>query len=592
MKRDEIEEKYKWDLTKLFRSPKEAIASIDLINKLIEKIILLEGKILSTEATFEEFITLSEELDNKVSNLYVYAKQSYDVAPSDKQVQDLYAKAMDVISSVDTKLFFIKNELLDDKNIDKLKKYYNDEKYHDYKMFLESYLRLLPHTRSKEVEEVYSLTSAFGEGFATAKDTLKLKYPPVRVNGEEKFLNQATLQLFLENKDRNIRKEAYHNFYSKYEDFAAIYAATLDGDMKYYIFGSKVHNFSSSLERSIFNDNVPASLFEKVLDMCNNKHRGKLHRYYSIMKKLSNLDDFSTLDLNVSPVNDVDLHFSIEEGKELIYQALAPLGEQYIKDLKHFETDRWVDYLTHEGKRVGAYSFGTYESQPYIMMNWVGNLDSVYTLCHELGHSMHSYYSNKNNRALNANYKIFVAEVASITNEVLLTEYLLNKYKDDISVRKYLLNNMIKDIIGTMFRQAFFAEYERSLYAHIESGNTLTAEVIENLYLTQSKAYYGESVVLPEELKYQPYCIPHFYYHYYVYKYAIGEACALSIVSRLLKDNSSKQAYLKFLTLGGSAWPLEELKIAGVDVLDDQVYDDALVYFDSLITEFEKIMLK
>lgn len=589
MKREEIASQYKWDIESLYAAPQDTQADLALAVQQLDLLAAMKGHLTDSEATLLQFFELSETFDRLLSKLYVYAKQQADVDPKNPEIQDVLAKATNVLHQSSQKLAFVQPELVG--KAKKLQRWINKRVFKDFRFDMEKIIREAPHTNTPEVEELLGRVQAFAGQSQETFTTIRLDFKPVQVNGKEEFLNAATYSLFMENKDRSVRRQAFDNFLGEYKKWSNTFASTLAGHIKSTAFFAKESKFANSLEASLHADNVDQVLFDQVLKAANETYHHYYVDYLQLVKDRSGLEPIYTYDLSVPMVEDVDLKFSIEEAQKITKKALKPLGANYGKILQKAFDERWIDYHTHEGKRVGAYSWGCYDSHPFIMMNWVGNYDSLSTLVHELGHSMHTYFSNGNNRASNSHYRIFVAEVASTVNEVLLINHLLKKYESNPKVKAYLLNKFIVEMIGTMYRQPFFADFEASLFNHYEQGNALSNKYITDTYLQKTRAYYGPAITVPDEVAYHCYLVPHFYYRFYVYKYTVGIVCALAIAKRILAgDKAQVKSYLNFLKSGGTKWPVELLKGAHVDPTANQVYDDAFNYFGEVVDQFKQAL--
>ena len=589
MKREEIASQYKWDIESLYADPQATASDMATATQLLDQLAEMKGHLTDDEASLLRYFELAEQFERLLSKLYVYAKQQADVDPKNADIQDVLAKATTIMHQSSQKLSFIQPELVAKSK--RLQRWLNKRAFKDFRFDMEKVIREAPHTNSPEIEELLGRVQAFAGQSQETFTTIRLDFKPVNVNGKDEFLNAATYSLFMENKDRAVRKQAFDNFLGEYKKWSNTFASTLSGHIKSTAFYANESKFADSLEASLHADNVDKVLFEQVLKAANTTYHHHYTDYMQLVKNRSGLDPIYTYDVSVPMVDDVDLKFSIEEAQKITLKALRPLGANYGRILEKAFSERWIDYHTHEGKRVGAYSWGCYDSHPFIMMNWVGNYDSLSTLVHELGHSLHTYHSNEHNRAANAGYKIFVAEVASTVNEVLLMNYLLKKYDNQPKVRAFLLNKFIIEMIGTMYRQPFFADFESSLYSHYENGGSLSNKFITETYLKKTKAYYGPAITVPDEVAYHCYLVPHFYYRFYVYKYTVGMVCALAIAKRILAgDKEQLKAYLNFLKSGGTKWPVDLLKGAHGDPTQQAVYDDAFTYFGEVLSQFKQAL--
>ena len=407
-------------------------------------------------------------------------------------------------------------------------------------------------------------------------------------NGESVELTDSNYNKYIKSNDRRVRKEAFDELYRVYSNFKNTICSTIKGNIEANTSIAKIRGYESAIEASLFSDNIDVSVYNNLIDTVSN-NLSSLFKYYDLKKKILGLDEMHLYDTYVSIINEKPREYTFDEAKELVKKALSVLGDKYINDLNNAFTKKWIDIYNNKGKRGGAYSGGSYDTYPYVLLNFEGTLNDVSTLAHELGHSMHSYYSRLNNSYQDSNYKIFVAEVASTVNELLLSKYLL-KNTSDKREKLIILNNLLDLFKATIFRQTMFAEFEKNIYEKHEKGEILTAELLCNDYYELNKKYFGNSVYVDDEIKYEWERIPHFYYYFYVYKYATGLSAACYIVNGIL--SGSKDAldnYLKFLTLGGSMDPLDELKVAGIDMTKPDSILSAIHMFDEILEEFEQL---
>ena len=379
--------------------------------------------------------------------------------------------------------------------------------------------------------------------------------------------------------------------YETYSNYKNTLSTLYKSHLEFLTEIAKIKKFNNSLESSLFSENIDVSVYNNLIDTVN-KNFKVVYKYYNLKKEILNLDEIHLYDVCAQMVGDLDKDYSYEEAKEILFKALAPLGENYLNDLKKAFDERWIDVYNNAGKRSGAYSGGFYDTNPFVLLNYEGKLYDVATLAHELGHSMHTYYSCKNNSYTDSDYQIFVAEVASTVNEVLLYLYLINNSNDN-KEKLYVLNELLELFRQTIYRQVMFAEFEKLTHELTEKGEILTSELLTDEYYKLNQKYFGSNVVVDELIKYEWERIPHFYYNFYVYKYAIGISSACHIVNNILegKENALEN-YLSFLKSGGSDYPANELKITGVDVTKPEVVESAIKMFDETIDKFQKVYKK
>ena len=409
--------------------------------------------------------------------------------------------------------------------------------------------------------------------------------------GNEVEMTESNYSVYLQDRNRKVRKDAFDLMYKTYKNFINTIACTYKNFCELQKVEAEVKNFNSSLEESLFHDSVDVSIYENLINSVN-EGLEPLYRYYKIKKEILNLDEFHLYDNYVDLIELEETDYTFEQAKELVIKALSVLGDDYITDLKKAFDEKWIDIYPNVSKRGGAYSGGCYDTNPYVLLNYQGKLDDVSTLAHELGHSMHSYYSKKANSYEEADYKIFVAEVASTVNELLLCKYIINNSKNR-EEKLNVLNRMLDLFKGTLYRQTMFAEFEKKAHEMCENDEILTSENLCSMYYDLNKKYFGDDVVVDEQIKYEWARIPHFYYNFYVYKYATGISAACYIVNNILSgDKLALENYKKFLSLGGSMKPVDELKVAGVDMNDKEVVNSAIKMFDETLDDFVKVYKK
>lgn len=587
MERKDIEEIYKWDLSKIYSDPDDFYKDIKTCQDLLNELAEYEGKLCESIDSFFDFLTKRDEMSMLVNKAYCFAHLNCDVEPKNQEYQKMMATVMSLLQQASVKLVYVDNEIC--KNDDIVSSYLKDEKLKTYRYAINNVLAYKPHLLNDEEEMLIAKVDNISDVSEQVFDSLRLEFEDVEVNGKKETLNQATLNKFLKNKDVNVRKDAYHKFFKEYKKFENTYATTLAGVMKKDAFYSDIRHFETPLEASVFNDDVPSSLFFKILDKANHEYRHLFHRYNRLKKELLKIDDFHNYDLNVPLVKSVSKKFTIDECFEIINQALAPFGQDYLDIINKAKEERWIDYYPTTGKRGGAYSSGSYLTQPYILMNFIGDYDSMSTLIHELGHSVHTYLSSHNQEFINSNYRIFVAEVASTVNETLLINYMMDHAKTD-QEKKYYIYEQLENCVGLIFRQPMFADFEHQLHMMAQNNEPMSSQVITDLYAKLSQEYFGDDVIMDDLVGWSCYYVPHFYYDYYVYKYTLGMTVALAIVKRILSgDKQQVENYLNFLKSGGKESPVDLLTHAGVNPLDDAIYDDAFKYFEDLLNEFENL---
>ena len=591
-KREEIEEKYTWDLTTIYKSDEEWYKELDSVSKEIEKIPSFKDKIVSSSKDLLNYLKFDEKLTRRVYKLYYYAHLKHDQDTTNTTYQTMEGKISDLLQKQSELSSFVSPEMLSIK-YEKILEYIKEEKeLEEYAFTLEQIYRYQDHKLNEDEEKIISsLSNVLGlsEDAYTSLTDSDLKFGMIKSeDGKEIELTESNYPIFIHSKDRNVRKTAFEMMFNTYSNYKNTISTTFKGNVDYLTSMAKIHKFNSSIEASLYSDNIDVSVYNNVVDTINN-HLDTIYKYFDLKKEVLELDEIHLYDIYAELVDNLDKKYTFEEAKDMVLKALEPLGSDYLTILQKAFDERWIDVYNNVGKRGGAYSSGFYDTKPFVLLNFEGRLDDVSTLAHELGHSMHTYLSCQNNSFTNSDYKIFVAEVASTTNELLLSKYLLKTSKDK-EEKMYILNHMMELFKGTIYRQVMFAEFERDMHASKENGEILTNEYLANKYYELNKKNFGPNVVIDDLIKYEWERIPHFYYNFYVYKYAIGLSCAAYIATNILegKENALED-YIKFLSSGGSDYPANELKIAGIDITKPDVVESAIKMFDETIDEFKKL---
>lgn len=588
MKRSEIEEKYKWDLSVVYKTEDEFQKDFQEVKENSTKIEQYKGKFLENSKIFLEFMELLEKINRKLEKMYTYTHLAVDVEPENSKLQELNANVLGLAEEIANKSVFIDLEIL--KNEEKVNKILEDESCKKYTNMVKNILRTKPHILSDETEEVLTMATGVIDSIYKTYSNIRPKFDPVIIDGKEHFLNEETVKEFYKNPNEEIRKQAYEKLNIEYKKMANVYASTLEGTMKKDAFYSKIRKFKTPLEASVFADEVGEDLFYKVLETANKTYHQYYLDYLDVVKQLMNKEQLDVYDLRYPIVKEPSKKYTLDDAFELIYEATKNFGPEYTEIMKKAKEERWIDYMPHEGKRHGAYSSGCYDTNPYILTSFTEDIESIFTLIHELGHSAHSYLSNHNQDYQTSDYKIFVAEVASTVNENLLMQSLIKNCKNE-EEKKYLYFKKLDEFIGCCYRQPFFAEFENELHKKVANNEGLSNQTITDLYEKLSEEYYGGKVKLHELTKYTCYGIPHFYYNYYVYKYTVGMCVSSVIAKRVFEgDKIQIENYLRFLKSGSTKSPVELLKMAGVDPLDEKLYQEAFQNFKQDLEEFKKLI--
>ena len=590
--RDEIETKYTWDLTLIYKTDKDFEKDYEKVSKEINDITKYQGVLVKSASNLLDYLKLSNELERKLYKLYYYANLKNDQDTTNTKYQAMLGKVKNLLTKFEEIDAYAEPELMS-VDYDLIEKYYEEEKeLKEYEFVLSNLFRFKKHILSKEVEEVLSsLSNSLNNSSETYElltdSDMKFGYI-LDENNEEVELTESNYSVFLHSKDRRVRKDAFNKVLTTYGEYKNTISSTFAGNVDTLTTLAKLKKYDSSLEAALFSDNVDIKVYNNLIKTIKD-NLDVLYKYFKLKKDFLKLDEFHLYDQYVDLVEENTKKYTFEEAKDLVIEALSVLGSDYIKNLNKAFDERWIDVYNNKGKRGGAYSSGFYDTTPYVLLYYEGTINDVSTLAHELGHSMHTYYSCLNNPYQYSHYKIFVAEVASTVNELLLNFHLLNKgSKED---KKYILSNLMNLFKATIYRQTMFAEFERDMHNLKEQGGVLTNEVLCDNYYKLNLEYFGNDVVVDDEIKYEWERIPHFYYNFYVYKYAIGLSCACYIVDNILnKKENALENYLKFLSSGGSLYPINELKIAGIDVTKKDVIESAIKMFDSFIEQFKALM--
>ncbi|MGJ9458792.1 oligoendopeptidase F [Oceanobacillus sp. CF4.6] len=593
-KRSEVPLYSTWRLEDIFTTDEAWVEELKKLQQDIPKVEQYKGKLSESADSLYELLKLQDELSERLGRLYTYSHMRYDQDTTNSHYQGLNSQAEMVLTSAGSSMSYIVPEVLR-MDEDKIKSFLKEkEALQMYKKVLDEINRQRPHVLSEKEE---SLLAEASEPMGSSAQTFgmlnnaDLTFPSVKnEDGEEVDLTHGRYSTFLESKDRRVREDAFKAMYETYGKFKNTFASTLTGNVKAHNFDAKIRNYESARQSALDNNNIPEQVYDNLVEAVNEK-LPLLHRYTELRKKVLGVDELHMYDLYTPLVKDVEMKVTYEEAKEHVTKGLAPLGSDYAEILQEGFENRWIDVEENKGKRSGAYSSGAYGTNPYILMNWQDNVNNTFTLAHELGHSVHSYYTRKHQPYRYGNYSIFVAEVASTTNEALLNDYLL-KNLDDEKQKLYILNHFLEGFRGTVFRQTMFAEFEHDIHVRAQNGEALTADKLTEVYYELNKKYFGDAVVSDEEIGLEWARIPHFYYNYYVYQYATGYSAATALANNILEDNEgSIESYLDFLKSGSSDYPIEVLKKAGVDMTSKQPILDALDVFEEKLNEMEKLLL-
>jgi oligoendopeptidase F len=589
-RRDEIPVEYTWDLTTVYADDGAWEQDIAALEGLLPEVAALEGSVAESAASLLRALTLRDRVWTKLEQIYIYANRRHDSDSGDATGQALSDRAGSLVAKIGGALAFVDPEILTIPE-ETLRAWLSEEPgLAVYGYALDQLLRQRAHVRSAEIEGILAqfgdVTRAPSEIFEVLTNA-DLKFPTIEgEDGKPVELSHGRYTRFLRSDDRRVRRDSFKNYYSAFQGIRNTLGTALAAEIRSHALSARLRNYESSLQAALAPNDIPVEVYHNLVQTIN-ANLPRLHRYMRVRKKLMGLDDLHVYDLYAPLTAGVELEVPYAEGADLVKLAFEPLGQDYGSAIERTFTSRWIDVYENQGKRSGAYSDGAYTTAPFILLNYQGRLDDVFTLAHELGHSMHSYYTRRAQPYVYGNYTIFVAEVASTLNEALLTDHLL-KTRDDAALRRHLVVEQLESIRTTIFRQTMFAEFELDMHARVEQGEPLTAESLSKPYYELVSRYHGPEVVLDEEIALEWARIPHFYYNFYVYQYATGLAAALALSNQILGEGQpAVDRYLRFLGSGSSRPSIDILRDAGVDMTTPAPIQAAMDRFDALLDELE-----
>lgn len=589
-KRSEVPQEFRWKLEDLFGSSAEWEQEYALVQQLLTKIKTFEGK-LNEAKTLKACFELEDDISLHTERLYVYANMRHHEDTAETSYQALSEKAAKLSVQVGEALSFITPEVLSltDEQLDQ---YISNEELKAYQFTLQEMKRQKAHVLTKQEEALLAQVGNMSKAPETIYSMLNnadMKFPKVKNDkGEEVELTHGRYIQFLESRNQEVRKQAFEAMYSTYNKQRNTIAATLNANVSKNLFYSRARKYPSSLEMYLYGDNIPKEVYTNLVNTIH-KHLPLMHRYMKLRQKLLKVPELHMYDLFAPIVEEFDMDITFEDAKKTVKESLKPLGEDYLVNLQQGFDEGWIDIYENEGKRTGAYSWGAYGTHPYVLLNHKDNLNSMFTLTHEMGHALHSFYSDTNLPYRDAQYTIFLAEVASTLNEALLMDYMLKK-STDIKEKMYLLAYYIDQFRTTVFRQTMFAEFELLIHEQAEKGESLTPQLLCDIYYDLNKKYYGDEMVVDKDIAIEWARIPHFYSSFYVYKYATGFSAAQSFAKQILDEGQpAVERYLGFLKSGGSDFSINILKKAGVDMSTPAPIEEGMSVLESLIEEMEKM---
>ncbi len=590
--REQIADQYKWKLEDLYPSKDAWEADFKKAYMLIEKAKTYAGKLATSPQVLYECLESRTELSIITHNLYQYAYLNQDLDNRVSQFQEMTNRAMQLMSQVAAAFSFIEPELLEIEESKLLEMANNFPKTDVYDFYIKELIRSRQHIRSKEVEELLAqslMVTKAPSSIFTMLDDADLKYPSIRdEQGNEVTLTKQRYAKFLESSDPRVRKDAHMAFYSVYKEHLNTLSASLSSSVNKDIFYTKARLFEDCLSGSLFGNNIPVSVYHSLLDTAESDLNG-LHKYVAVRKRVLKLDNIFSWDMICPLFPDRNYEVSYDDAVKEVLEAVQPLGTEYVNNMRHAFENRWVDVYETEGKGSGAYNWGNYSAHPFVLMNYNGTIDNMFTLAHEMGHAMHSHLSSKALPYEKSQYSIFVAEVASTLNEGLLLQHLLKKTKDTRD-RLYLLNRQIDNTVGTFFNQILYARFELKIHQEVEKGGALSPDTMTAWWRELLEKYFGPHLTMDDYTPLKWSRIPHFYNAYYVYQYATSYAASQAILEKVIAgEENIIERYLELLSSGGKDYPIELLKICGVDMSTPDPVQATIKLFNEQVEELDKL---
>lgn len=589
--RSEIDNKYKWDLSKIYKDEHDIKKDIEKVKEITQDFLKYQNHIVDNKETLLDATNTYFSIIRILDKLIVYSNMKYHEDMGNSKSKSLVGKISTLSDEIFEQIAFYVPEV-SKSDYDTIKEYLKDEKLKTYSFIFEDLFRDKEHVLSLKEEQMLARlgeTLSASSDIYDSLDDVDLKFGNIKdEDGKEIELNNSNYTRLIKSPNREVRKNTFETFYKSYKDFENTFAATLKGSIDADTFIAKTRKYKSVLDMSLFGENIDPKLYKNLITKVN-KSLDTLHEYIKLKKEVLHLDDLHMYDIYVPLIKSNDKKYTYEEGKALVLEALKPLGDTYINDLKKIFNSNCIDVYNNKNKKSGAYSWGCYDSLPYVLLNYENTFNDVSTIAHELGHSMHSYYSKTNQEYHNSSYTIFLAEIASTVNEILLNRYAYEKATTK-EEKLSILDSLLESFRTTLYRQTMFAEFELIIHEANENGEVLTSEYLNNEYYKLNKKYYGNDIISDEEIKYEWMRISHFYNSFYVYKYATGISIAAKIVSDILSHKKDAvKNYLEFLKSGGKTYSLDILKNVGIDIVNDNTIDEALKMFKDTLEEFKKV---
>ncbi len=582
--RNELSSENKWDLNHIFKDDNEFLNKLQQFEKEFLTISKFKGTL---HENLIQCLKCLEDITIRFLHCYSYGTMKYHTDMGNTKYKEFYQKVEMAYGKLLKEKSFIEPEIIKISNIENIIK---TKEFEPYKQYIENILRNKDYILSDKEESLLALTSELSsvpEDIFTTLQNVDMDFGTVlNENGEEVKLTNSSYSLLLYSKNRKIRETVFKSYYKQLIKFKNTYTSIYTGSLKKDIFHYKARGFNSSMEMFLFDNNIPTTVYTNLINTVS-KYLDVLQKYITLKKEVLQIDEFHMYDMYVPLINDVETKIPYEKGCELVKEGLEILGEQYSSLVNTCLNNNWIDVYETKDKISGAYSWGVYGVHPFILHNYNDNINSVYTLAHEIGHAMHSYYSDNNNNYFNSNYSIFLAEIASTVNESLLTNYLL-KEETDVKKMLFVLNAELESFRGTIFRQTLFAEFEMIAHQMIEKGDSISFDTLNEVYKNLNIKYYGQ--IKDEEIQYEWMRLPHYYSPFYVYQYATGKSAATAIANKIINEKGYKEKYVTFLKAGCSKYPLDILKDIDIDMTKQQPIEEALDVFTKLVNKFEKLI--
>ncbi len=586
--RSSFSDDLKWNVKDLYQTEDDYNRDFKYLEEHLNDFKNYEGHILDDEFKLYEILKFDTNFSRKLEQVYIYAHINNDSDTTDIKYQSMYGKALQLYEKYCVATSFIVPELLKS-DYDLILKYIEkNSKLNEFARSLKEIFRIKPYILSDKEEKILSsLSTTFNtpEQVYSYLTDADMKFGTIKNrDGKYEELTEKSYHKFIESNIRNERKQAFNKLFTTYGNFKNTYASLLASEVNNNNKSAQLRGYKSAREASLYKNEIPVVIYDNLINIVRNSI-APLSKFWKIKKKALKVSKLHLYDTYAATTNKMTKKYTAHEARDLLYASLLPLGKNYIDDLKKAFYEQWIDFCPNDGKRNGAYCTACYNVHPYVLLSFDGTLENVSTLAHELGHAMHYYYAIKNQSYQDYGYSIFVAEVASQVNQILLSKYLINR-TNDIDEKKYLIDDLIKDFKATIYRQTMFADFEKNIYEAQQNGEVLTHDYLCNTYLDLNKIYMGKNIVVDDLVKYEWERIPHFYMNFYVYQYATAYAAAIKIAMDILNEKEmAKEKYLEFLKLGATKNPIDSLKIAGVNMENKDVLNDAFVYFNDLVNE-------